>query len=374
MMGERNRSAQPGRRSRRDFLRLTAGGAAGMALACSPAAPARPPEPAASAQAAAPATPAVARPLDVVRRGNLRGITFGAAIAKARGYFVEMGIDDLETIFGSGAEQTQAVAAGQMDIGTSSNTGAFYNAIARGLKQPFVFDNWHLEKGDRSYMVVVRPELADSIKQITDLRGRVNTTSTPLRDGGSNYQAKLMFEANGMTLDDVVWERLGFPDMLTAMGNKAVDAAWMIEPFVTLGKNRGLLTPWLSLGDYDPGAQIAGIVFSERFISQQNDVARRWGVAYVRATRDYNDFLAGKGRDVIGPILAEFTGLAPELIDQVGWAPQHPDGRVNVDSMLAIQRQLVEWGTVSQLLPADQIVDHQFVDYAVQQLGPYRRP
>jgi NitT/TauT family transport system substrate-binding protein len=160
--------------------------------------------------------------------------------------------------------------------------------------------------------------------------------------------------------------------MLTALGNKSVDAAWMIEPFITLGKTRGVLTPWISLGDYDPGAQIAGVVYSERFIKEQNDVARRWGLAYIRGMRDYNEFLKGRGREVISPILAEFTGLAPDLLDQVGWAPQHPDGRLNLESLQAVQRQLLEWGTINQLLPADQIVDNQFVEYAVQQLGPYR--
>jgi hypothetical protein len=43
-----------------------------------------------------------------------------------------------------------------------------------------------------------------------------------------------------------------------------------------------------------------------------------------------------------------------------------------VESILDAQRQLVEWGTLSQSLPAEQVVDPQFADYALQQLGPYR--
>jgi NitT/TauT family transport system substrate-binding protein len=375
-MAEAQRDARPLRRrhTRRDFVRLTAGGAAGLALACAPAAPARSPDSAAPAAPAAGATqaPAVRRALDVVRRANLRGITFGAAIAKARGYFEEAGIDDQETVFASGAEQVQAIAAGQMDVGNSSNTAAFFNAIARGLRQPFVFDNVHLERGDRNYMVVVRPDLADTIKQIPDLRGRVNATSTPMRDGGSNFQAKKMFEAHGMQLEDVTWERLTFPDMLTAFGNRSIDVAWMIEPFITLGKNRGLLVPRLSLGDYDPGFQIAGIVYAERFILEQNDIGKRWGVAYVRGLHDYNDFVKGRKREIVAPILAEFTGLGPELVEQLGWPPLHPDGRLNLDSLMAAQRQLRDWGTIEQLLPVEQVADHQFVEYAIQQLGPYR--
>jgi NitT/TauT family transport system substrate-binding protein len=363
------------RQTRRGFVRLALGGAVGLAAGCAPTAAPAPTKPAASATA--PASPAPSappatsgRPLDVVQRGNLRGITFAAAIAKARSYFEAEGIDDQETIFGSGAEQTQAMAAGQIEVAASSNTAAFFNAIARGLRQPFVLDNWHLEPDDHSYMVVIRPDLVDTIKQIADLKGRPNATSTPLRDGGSNFQAELMLRASGVGFDEVPWERLSFPDMLTAFANKSIDAAWMIEPFITLGKQRDLLAPWLSLGTYDPGAQIAGLVFSETFTKDRTDVARRWSVAYVRGLRDYDDFRNGKNREVIAPILAAHTGLAPEVIDQVGWAPLRPDGRLNVDSLMQQQRQLLDWGTIQQVLPAEQIVDHQFVEYAVQRLGP----
>src|SRR6185295_4691603 len=76
--------SSPRRRvGRREFVRVGVGGTVGLALACAPAAPASPPasRPAPSAPgpaAAAPAVgaPATARPLDVVRRGSLRGISF----------------------------------------------------------------------------------------------------------------------------------------------------------------------------------------------------------------------------------------------------------------------------------------------------------
>ena len=307
----------------------------------------------------------------MVRRGSLRGISFGALIAQQRGYFADLGIDNQETIFASGQEMVQALAAGQLEIGATSNTAAFFNALGRGLRQPFTFDIWHLEHGDASYMVVVRPDLVDQIQQLADLRGRVNGNSAPIRDGGSGFQAKKMLEASGLGLDDVQWVRLGGADMLAAFASKAIDAGWLIEPFVTLGKQRQVLAPWLSLGNYDPGAQVAGIVFSESFIKERNDVARRWGVAYVRGLRDQNDFMKGKLREVVGPALAAHTGLPMELIDRVAWV-RPPDGRLNLDSVLEAQAQLLEWGTISQSLRPDQLVDEQFVEHAVQQLGPYR--
>src|SRR5262249_43663454 len=224
----------------------------------------------------------------------------------------------------------------------------------------------------KSSMAVVRPDLADTIKQVADLRGRINALPTPVRDGGNGFQANKALASAGLTLDDVQWERLSNPDILVAFANKSIDVAWMIEPFITLGKQLNVLVPWLAVGDYEPGFQLAGIMFAEGFISERHDVARRWSVAYVRGLRDQLDFMKGKDREVIGPILAAHTGVPLEAIDQVAWGPVHPDGRLNVESILDAQRQLVEWGTLSQSLPAEQVVDPQFADYALQQLGPYR--
>ena len=79
--------------------------------------------------------------------------------------------------------------------------------------------------------------------------------------GGASFIAKKLFDGHGMSIDDVQWERLAYPDMLVAMGNRAVEVGWVLEPFLTLGKQRGVLVPWLSLGEYDPGHQLAGIIY-----------------------------------------------------------------------------------------------------------------
>jgi hypothetical protein len=50
----------------------------------------------------------------------------------------------------------------------------------------------------------------------------------------------------------------------------------------------------------------------------------------------------------------------------------NPDGYLNTQAIEVDQRQLLEWGAIQQLVPMDQVVDHQFVDYALAQLGRYQ--
>jgi hypothetical protein len=125
--------------------------------------------------------------------------------------------------------------------------------------------------------------------------------------------------------------------------------------------------------DYDPGASTGTLVFSEAFSTQRKDVARRWATAHIRGIRDVYDFLTkGKDKDIILPILAKATGLPTDLAARVQWALTNPDGAPNAKSIEEDQKQLLDWGSINQLISPDQYIDLQFADYAVQQLGKYQ--
>jgi NitT/TauT family transport system substrate-binding protein len=349
------------------------------AAACataSPPAPA-PAAPSGAPAAAPPATAAttVARPLDVVRQGDLTSIVPGAAIARARGYFRELGIDSHHEVFASGAEQTPLLASGQLDVGTSSSQAALYNAVARGVQQRWVVDNGHLERGVLSALIALRQDLlpADGTLPLAAIQGRTLAAPTPMKQGGQSFAVAKMLATVGLTIDDVDWQVLPFASMAEVLANRAVDGALIIEPFFTLSSQRVSLVPWQNLADYYPGQQSGGLVFGEQFVTERPDVARRWLVGLLRGIRDLNDWMRhGQPADATGAILAEYTRLPPDVVTRVRWIPVNPDGYLNLESIEADQRQLLAWGAIPQLVPLDTLVDHQFCDYAVAQLGPYR--
>ena len=49
-----------------------------------------------------------------------------------------------------------------------------------------------------------------------------------------------------------------------------------------------------------------------------------------------------------------------------------PDGRVRADTIAAAQDWFVEHGYVPTKVDLSKVIDNQFADYAVQQLGPYQ--
>jgi ABC-type nitrate/sulfonate/bicarbonate transport system substrate-binding protein len=372
------------RLTRRALLRAAGVAAAAMAAGCvpapsaapaaKPAAPAGAPLPAVTSAPSPVAAPTVAREPDVVKQGNV-GTAFSTWIAKDRGYFAEVGIDLQDEPFATGAQMTPLLAAGQLDVGTTSMQSAFFNAVSRGVVQRMVVDKGHQQRGTATSVLAVRSDLVPpgGTLPLAEIRGRAIAVTTDPKAGGQGFLLVKMLAIVGLTMDDVDWKTIPYRDMPDLMANRQVDGAVLVEPFYTLSAQRAPLVMWQNLSDYYDGQQTAAYVFGEQFITQRTDVGRRWMVANLRAVRDYHDWQRrGQPADDLAEILARWTSIPIELVTQAKWEHMNPDGYLNVPAIEADQRQLLEWGAIAQLVPMDQVVDHQFVDYALAQLGRAR--
>ena len=59
------------------------------------------------------------------------------------------------------------------------------------------------------------------------------------------------------------------------------------------------------------------------------------------------------------------------MIDKYPWAARSPDGRVNVDSMLDIQKFFVAQGLSLKEFPAQRLLTSAYSDNAATKLGPF---
>ncbi len=72
-------------------------------------------------------------------------------------------------------------------------------------------------------------------------------------------------------------------------------------------------------------------------------------------------------------ILQQQTSLKDRaLYDAMPWSANNPDGRVNGEAIAAAQDWFATRGYVGRPIDLTPIIDHQFADYAVAQLGPYQ--
>jgi NitT/TauT family transport system substrate-binding protein len=343
------------------------------AAATKPASPASGGAAATAAPAAAPAT------LEKVRMGTLSpsASDSGWLIAMDRGYFQEQGIELETTPFSAAAEMTPPLGAGQLDAGGGAPSAGLYNAVARGISLRIVADKGGTDRGFGYTGLMVRRDLLDSgeVRSPADLRGR--KVALPNLGGISPEAAfdKLM-RSHGSGARDTDLTQLGFPDMPAALAGRSVDAAMLIEPFVTLAVEQGSAGILLRQDEWYPEQQVAVILFAEAFAAQRQDAGRRFVTAYLKGVRDYNDAFAKRDPARRAEVIATLTKLTalkdPAIWEKVAVPSLHPDGTVNTAALEEDQEYYIRAGKQQERVDLARMVDMRFLEQARQQLGPYQ--
>ncbi len=320
-------------------------------------------------------SPAAAQ-LTVVRVGTLNAASDAPFfLAQERGYLREQGLDLETTPFDSAQQMIAPLGADQLDVGGGGPGPGLFNAIQRGIAVRIVADRARAAPGTRFNCLMVRKELLDSgaVRDWADLRGRVY--AEPVPGNVMTYLFERELGKAGVRPDELQYVTVPFPEMMVAFGNGIIDAAYPVEPFNTLGAERGVADCWKQTADVAPNYQIAMVLYGPTFAEQRADTARRFMVAYLRGVRDYYRafFGDGEGRDALLELLTRVTPVRDRaLLARVAPTWMDPNGAVNAASLREIQRWYVERGDMATEIDMDRAVDPSFADYAVAQLGTYR--
>jgi NitT/TauT family transport system substrate-binding protein len=313
--------------------------------------------------------------LETVRVGIISNATDATFFwAQEQGYLREQGLDMETTPFNSAQFMVAPLGADQLDVGGGAPGPGLFNAILRGVNLRIVADRARAVPGTRFNCFMVRKSLLDSgaVRSFADLRGRVVAENAPAVI--TTYVLERQLEQVGLGLQDVSMPVMSFPDMLTSFGNDIIDAAFEVEPFITLGEQRGVAQCWQPTSDLEPNFQIAVLLYGPGFAEQRTDSARRFTVANLRAMREYYRafFGDGQGRPEMLQMISNITGMRDlGLLDRLAPSWMDPNGSVNVDSLRAVEQWYRGRGEVTGQLDLGRVVDMSFVNYALEQLGPY---
>ena len=105
----------------------------------------------------------------------------GIFIAEERGYFREQNLTMAYDQFDTAATMMPLLAAGQMDVATGGINAALYNAIARGLGIVLTADKGSQPPGFGANQIMLRKDLADTVRAPRDFRGRPSGWTCPAR-------------------------------------------------------------------------------------------------------------------------------------------------------------------------------------------------
>jgi NitT/TauT family transport system substrate-binding protein len=332
---------------------------------------ARPAAPSTTGYTPTPLSPPVKVSIGVVSSSSDGGIF----VANERGYFKQEGIDlDIQR-FQTLVDMVAPLTGGQLQIAAGGLAASLYNAVDRGVALRIVADKGQAPSPEWDFAaLVIRKDLIDSgrLKDYKDLKGLTLVTSG--RGNSPEVALATALNKGGLTLQDVNYSQMGFPDMVAAFQNKGIDGGIVIEPFLSRIVSDGTGVRWKGNVDIFGGnEQIAVIVYGEQFATR-TDAAQHWMNAYIRGVRDYNDAFGSKktGHDEVVQILvANTTVKDPKVVDQMRPAGLDPDGKLDVQSMKADLNYYVESGQVKATADLSKLIDTSFQEAAIRALGPY---
>lgn len=298
-------------------------------------------------------------------------------IADKEGYFRDAGIDVQLIPFNSAAQMIAPLGAGELEVGSGTVAAGLYNAVARGINIKVVADKASVTKGYEYSTLVVRKDLVDKglYKSLKDLKGM--TIATAAEGAGSESSLNEALKKGGLKFSDVNVVHMGFPEELSALSNKAIDAGITNEPTLSRIISQGIAVR-ASPDVIYPGQQTAVLLYSGDFANKRKEVAQKFMNAYIKALRFYygalsQGRLAGQNADEVVSILTEYTGLKnPAALKKMTPFAVNPDGGVNRDALrndfnFFASRGLIDPSKVS----VDRVVDNSFVEQSLRTLGPY---
>jgi NitT/TauT family transport system substrate-binding protein len=198
------------------------------------------------------------------------------------GFFKERDLDVNVTPSQGGATVVPAVVSGDSDIAGSNLVSVL---LAQGKDIPVkIVAPGTFVRGKRSqdFSAILAAGDGD-IRSPKDLEGKTLAVNT--LKNVAELAAKASLAKQGVDVSEIELAEVDFPDMNGALAEGRVDAAFQIEPFVSLALKEGhrvIDRPYVGT---KPGLQIGCYFTSEQYLSQNEDVVERFreGVADTAA-------------------------------------------------------------------------------------------
>ena len=253
--------------------------------------------------------------------------------AEQQGYFTAENLSVGAQVVRGGPVAIPAMAGGTFDL-VYSNGVSVVQAIARGIDLRIVIEGAPLGKSPPDPGALLKRK-GDPFRTGADLEGKVVAVNA-LRDIQWMF-VHAWVKATGGDPDKVQIVELGLPAMLDAVKAKRVDAALVLDPFLTIG----LGDPQIELLDWPlskvyPNGATAFFVTTPEIADRRGADLRAFVRAYKRGVGWIN---ANEGKDAFVALIADFTKISPDLIRRIKAPPANADVYPNTLPQLSVLMQ-----------------------------------
>jgi NitT/TauT family transport system substrate-binding protein len=302
----------------------------------------------------------------------------GLFLAYDKGYFKAEGLDvELVTTASTNSSSdtlTQLVGA-DLDLGTMSLSAGLLNALNRGVGVVGLLPLNTVGPDDHSSGIVVRKDLVDSGKyqQPKNLRGMKIGVLT--LGGNAHFNVLRALKAASVSESGVQITTLSFPDAVVALSNKSLDAAFEVEPFITIAKAKGAAVLEIPQGQTSPPVPTIVLFGNQSFADNHKEAVNRFVTALLRGQRDFiaDSSATGPAREELIKSLQTHTQLKDAgLLARIGLPNADPNGAVNPGAVDELQKFFIASGVQQKAIDPNKLFDPQYVNYAMARLGRAR--
>jgi len=284
-----------------------------------------------------------------------------------RGYFTAENIDFEYEPVQVTAEAISQVSAGNLDLAIATVGAAVLNTISRGIDIKILSGvHGNPPSGPGGDPMLARKDLYDA-GEIRDASGLVGRRVAGNSLGVyTEYAIEGAMRTAGLSVSDVDFVPIPFPDIPNALTNQAIDAAFVPEPAATQAIDRGVAVQIVP--DYLRGAQITVLIGGPSFLRDRG-VAEAFMRAYLRGLRDLQN--EGWNSPSVAESIERYTRVPAAVAMKM--IPQYadPEGRINWESLMDQQRFYMARGYTNYSDPIDlvQYNDDGPRQAAIQALG-----
>jgi NitT/TauT family transport system substrate-binding protein len=222
-------------------------------------------------------------------------------LAVENGYFKAEGLDVAPVVMASGAAGINGIISGDLDISMGSYPAALLAQSKKAADLKIIAEALAAKPGH----LVLGASPKSPVKNIRDVAGR--KVAITAKNTMCDLAPKAVLESQSVDSSKIQWVEMSFPDMIPAMQRGEVDAACLVEPWITTAAKEIGAMPLLD-GASGPTANIpmAGYVVAAgagKFASSNPNTIAAFQRGLARATLEAQD------RSKVEPVLIKYVKI-----------------------------------------------------------------
>jgi NitT/TauT family transport system substrate-binding protein len=226
-----------------------------------------------------------------------------------KGFFADEQLEVTPRVAKSGAVIVPSVLSGDFQFGWANTTTVI---IARSKELPLRMVSRGARGGsnrsESAVDILVRSD--GPVRSPKDLEGR--TIGVPALQSIPTLTTNAALEKHGVDVSKVSYIEVPFAQAVAALESGRIDAAFAVEPFVTLGLQAGHRSISRPILETAPNYINAAFFTTEKYIADHPDVVARFDRAVDRSF-DYAAAHPEEARDV----LSTYTEIPPEVAQKI---------------------------------------------------------